>query len=336
MIRVAAATLAACAAIASAQAPLNSLPNPYATTENWGQLPAGRTWGSTSAVEIDKDGRSIWVAERCGQNSCAGQSVPAVLKFDKDGKLLTSFGAGMFVFPHGIYVDKQGNVWVTDGQGRDGKGHQIFKFSPEGKVLLTLGQAGKAGATQDTFNQPSDVIVAPDGSIFVADGHGPRSNARIVKFDASGKYIKEWGKQGKGPGEFDCPHGLAFNSKGELLVADRGNNRIQIFDQEGKYLREWKQFSRPSGVYVDKKDVLYVTDSESTDKPGYGNNPGWKRGIRIGSAKDGSVKFYIPDPTPGTAVTSAAEGVAADSKGVVYGAEVGSKSVRRYVRGAAK
>lgn len=322
----------ALAAVAAFGQPNNSSPNPYRTIDKWGMMPPGREWGSTSAVEIDKDGKSIWVAERCGQNTCVGSKVDPVLKFDENGKMLLSFGSEMFVFPHGIYVDKEGNVWVTDGQGRGPRGHQVFKFSPQGKVLMTLGKAGVAGTTQDTFNQPSDVIVAKNGDIFVADGHGPRSNARVVKFDKNGKYIKEWGKHGKGPGEFDTPHGLAFDSKGRLFVADRGNNRIQIFDQDGKYLDEWKQFARPSGVFIDAKDILYVTDSESTDKTGYGNNPGWKRGIRIGSAKDGKVTAYIPDPSPGTAITSISEGVAADKKGRVYGAEVGEKGIKQYVK----
>src|SRR5438105_3150629 len=116
-------------------------PNPYHAVDNWAKLGAGRTWGSTSAVEIDRGG-NIWVAERCGANSCAQSNLPSILKFDSSGKLLQSFGAGMLIFPHGIFIDKEGNVWVTDGQGMNGKGHQVFKFSPEGKVLMTLGKAG--------------------------------------------------------------------------------------------------------------------------------------------------------------------------------------------------
>jgi DNA-binding beta-propeller fold protein YncE len=154
----------------------------------------------------------------------------------------------------------------------------------------------------------------------------------VLKFTKNGKFIKQWGGHGSGPGQFEVPHALAFDSKGRLFVADRANNRIQIFDQDGNFLAEWKQFSRPSGIYIDSNDVMYVTDSESTDKDGYGHNPGWKRGIRVGSAKDGSVMAFIPDPSPGTAVTSAAEGVAADADGNVYGAEVGPKDVKKYVR----
>ena len=310
--------------------PANTQPNPYRTVEGWAKLPAGRTWGATSAVDVARDGRSIWIAERCGANTCAGSSLPAVLLFDESGRLTTSFGAGMFVFPHGVHVDRDGNVWVTDARGRDGKGHQVFKFSADGKVLLALGKAGVSGEGPDVFNQPSDVAVAANGDVFVADGHDENSNARIVKFSKDGKFIKAWGKHGKGAGEFEVPHGLAFDSRGRLFVADRGNNRIQIFDQEGKFLEEWKQFSRPSGIYIDKSDVIYVADSESNSK----TNPGWKRGIRVGRVKDGKVTAFIPDPEPDPekVVTSAAEGVAADARGNVYGAEVGSRAVKKYVK----
>src|SRR5581483_2771480 len=335
LIRLTVATVVILASVVQAQAP-NSQPNPYGAVDNWFQLPEGRMWGSTSAVEIDRDGKSIWVAERCGANSCAGKTDPPILKFDASGKLVKSFGDGMFIFPHGICVDKDGNVWVTDGQGRDGKGHQVFKFTPDGKVLMTLGKAGIAGDGPDTFNQPDDVAIAPNGDIFVSDGHSPgMGNARILKFTSDGKFVKQWGKHGSGPGEFEVPHALAFDSRGRLFVGDRANNRIQIFDQEGNSIDQWKQFSRPSGVYIDKNDIIYVTDSESTDKEGYGYNPGFRRGIRVGSAKDGTVTAFIPDPLAPDAngklpATSAAEGVAADAVGNVYGAEVGPKDVKKY------
>lgn len=309
--------------------PVNSLPNPYRTVENWAKLPEGRPWGSTAGVALDRNG-NIWVAERCGANTCAGSNLAPILEFDPSGKLLTSFGAGMFVFPHGLTVDKDGNVWVTDGQGKDGKGQQIFKFSPKGKVLMTLGKAGVAGDGEDTFNMPSAVAIASNGDIFVADGHGGNSNARIVKFSKDGKFLMTWGKKGSAPGELNIPHALAFDSKERLFVADRGNNRIQIFDQEGKYIDQWKQFSRPSGIFISKDDVIYVADSESGSVAP--DHAAWKRGIRIGSAKDGSVAAFIPDPVENATGTSAAEGVAADAKGVIYGAEVGPKDVKRYVK----
>jgi DNA-binding beta-propeller fold protein YncE len=305
----------------------NSQPNPYRTIENWAKLPDGRTWGSTSAVDIDRDGHSVWVGERCGANSCTGKTDDSILHFDATGKLIKSFGSGMFLFPHGIAVDKDGNVWITDGQSANGKGFTVVKFSADGKVLMTVDYA---------FNQPNDVAIAPNGDIFVAEGHTPMmGSAQILKFSKEGKLITKWGKHGAGPGEFEVPHAIAFDSRGRLFVGDRANNRIQIFDQDGKFLDQWKQFSRPSGVYIDKNDILYVTDSESTDKEGYGYNPGWKRGIRIGSAKDGVVTAFIPDPlvpTGALPATSTSEGVAADVDGVIYGAEVGSKSLKRYVK----
>ena len=305
----------------------NSKPNPYRTIENWAKLPDGRIWGSTSAVDIDRDGRSVWVGERCGANSCAGKTDDSVLHFDASGKLIKSFGSGMFIFPHGIAVDKDGNVWITDGQSQNGKGFTVVKFSPDGKVLLKLDYA---------FNQPNDVAIAPNGDIFVAEGHTPgMATPQILKFNKDGKFLMKWGKRGSGPGELEVPHALAFDSRGRLFVGDRANNRVQIFDQDAKFLDQWKQFGRPSGVYIDKNDILYVTDSESTDKEGYGYNPGWKRGIRIGSAKDGVVTAFIPDPlvpTGALPATSTSEGVAADADGVVYGAEVGSRSLKRYVK----
>ena len=305
-------------------------PNPYRTIEGWAKLPEGRVWGATSGVDIDRDGRSIWVAERCGANSCANSTLDPILRFDPTGKLVKSFGAGIFAFPHGICVDRDGNVWVTDGQGS----HQVFKFSPDGKLLMVLGKKG-GGRDGDFFYQPNDVLVAPGGEIFVSEGHGG-DVSRIVKLSKDGTLIKSIGRKGTGRVEFDQPHGLAMDSQGRLFVADRSNNRIQILDQNGGFIAEWKQFSRPSGLYIDRHDVLYVADSESGDAEGkYGYNPGWKRGIRIGSARDGSVAAFIPDPKPnpnGAGSTSAAEGVAADVDGVVYGAEVGPRGIKRYVK----
>ncbi len=317
---------------AYAQSDPNSAPNPYRTVENWAKLPAGRTWGQVISADVARDGKSIWVVERCGGTSCAKSDLAPVLEFDSSGNLVKSFGAGMIVRPHGLFIDKSDNVWVTDGDAESGKGDQVFEFGPDGKVLLTLGKAGVAGDGPDTFNKPSDVLIAPNGDIFVADGHGPGSNARIVKFSPDGKFIKTWGKEGTAPGEFNNPHSLAMDSKGRLFVADRGNSRVQILDQDGNFLEEWRQFGRPSGVYIDKHDILYVADSESNQA----RNPGFRRGIRIGSVKDGKVTAFIPDPVlnPGQGLEptngTAAEGVAADDAGNVYGAEVGPRNFKRY------
>ena len=317
--------------------PINSAPNPYRTVEGWAKLPAGRSWGSLSAVEIDPDGTSIWVAERCGQNSCAGSTLDPVMKFDSTGALVRSFGAGVLYSPHGIFVDRRGNVWVTDcactgpRAADTTRGHQVFKFSPNGTLLLTLGTRG--GARQPGyFYQPNDVLVAPNGDIYVAEGHSDaaNANARILKFDSTGKFLRDWGHRGSGIGEMLQPHALAMDSRGRLFVGDRSNNRILILDQDFNQLAAWYHFSRPSGIYIDANDMMYVADSESGSvEPAHKD---WLRGIRIGSARDGKVIAFIPDPAQNPPSTSSAEGVAVDARGNIYGAEVGQRALKRYVR----
>ncbi|MGD8818064.1 MAG: peptidyl-alpha-hydroxyglycine alpha-amidating lyase family protein [Acidobacteriota bacterium] len=318
----------------------NDAPNPYVAVDGkWGALPDGRTWGSTSAIFPAQDGSGdIWVAERCGANSCADSpDVDPILRFTADGELVRSFGAGMILWPHGMFVDGDDNVWVTDAVGisaRGGgpldKGHTVLEFSPQGELLLTVGTPGVAGDGPDTFRQPSDVLVAPDGSIFVADGHGAGGNNRIVKLAADGTFLMQWGETGGDDGEFRDPHALAMDSNGRLYVGDRANSRTQIFTQDGEYIDTWTQFGRPSGLFITPDDMLYSTDSESNA----GRNPGWKRGIRIGSVTDGFVIAFIPDPEPDqdSSATSAGEGVAVDASGAVYSAEVGPMQVKKYVR----
>jgi len=329
----AAAMLATSAMLGASETPsepTNSQPNPYKTVKGWYQLPAGRTMGSSSAVDVDSKGH-IWIADRCEKNSCDGSNLDPIFEFDASGKLLKSFGGGMFIFPHGICIDKDDNIWITDGQGKAGIGHQAIKFSPDGKVLMRLGKAGVAGSGEGEFIAPNDVAIAPNGDIFVSEGHGGKqTNNRIQKFDKNGKFLMMWGKSGTGPGEFDQPHSLFFDAQGRLLVADRNNNRVQFFDQKGKFIQEWAQFSRPSGLFIDKHQMLYVADSESESVSK--NHDGWKRGIRIGSLKDGVVTALIPDPDEHAKGTSAAEGVAVDAQGNVYGAEVGPKDVKKYVK----
>ena len=319
------------AGLANAQ---NSAPNPYETIEGWAELPDGRVWGATSAIYPANDGKHIWVAERCGTNLCVGSDVDPVLLYDQEGNVVKSFGAGMITWPHGMFVDVDDNVWIADAVGYapvpEGIGHTIMKFSPDGELLMRLGKEGVAGDGTDVFNKPSDMLVAPDGSIFVVDGHDAGGNNRVMKFDKDGKYLMQWGSTGKEDGEFRDPHALAMDSQGRLFVGDRGNSRLQIFTQDGEHIATWTQFGRPSGLFIDRNDILYSADSESNAR----RNAGWKRGIRIGSAKDGFVTAFIPDPEPDqdNSGTSAAEGVAVDAAGNIYGAEVGPRAVKKYVR----
>jgi sugar lactone lactonase YvrE len=305
------------------KATLSALPNGYHLFGETDRLPEGRKWGAPSKVFIDPDGKSLWVAERCGADAfgCLGSRLAPVLKFDASGKLVKSFGEGLFVFPHGLFVDNAGNVWVTDGNAKDGKGSQLRKFSPDGKLLLTLGKAGMADSSDsNAFNQPSDVVTAPNGDIFVADGHAPVPTPRILKYSKDGTFIKTWGKFGKENGELQDPHCIAMDSRGRVIVCDRRNERIQIFDQDGNYLDQWKQFGRPYGIYIAKDDTMYVANQEA--------------GVIIASAKDGSLKGFVPNypPPPPGQRDRGAESVTVDATGNLYTGEIGNFKLKKWVR----
>lgn len=310
------------------------LPNPYKADAAFLKLPAGRTMGSTSSVAVDSRGH-IWVVDRCGANNCAGSDLAPVMEFDAKGRFVQAFGAGMFNFPHGLTIDSKDRLWVVDNRAQGGKGAQVFAFDRTGKVLMTLGKAGVSGDGTDVFNEPNAVAVARDGTIFVADGHSAGKGAhRIMKFAADGRFLKQWGSRGSGPDQLEVPHALALDAAGRLYVGDRWNNRVQVFDTDGKLLASWDQFGRPSGVYVDARGALYVSDSESREPEGYGHHPGWRRGVRIGDARTGEVRAFIPDlePNPDKLATSGAEGLAVGADGALYGAQVNEKAVVRYTR----
>jgi sugar lactone lactonase YvrE len=353
--------------LAAAQNP----PNPYREVPNFARLPEEKLWGHVFGVGIDSHNH-VWVLDRCGGSSCVGSSAPALHEFDAAGKHLKSIGEGLFVFPHSLMVDKDDNLWVADCGVKDGRGNQVFKVSPQGKVLLTLGKKGVLGGSIDNFVGPTDVTIAPNGDIFVADGHAALALGggefygfakeksdipamRILRFSKDGKFIKAWGKEGRGPGEFDVPHGIAIDSTGRIFVADRGNNRVQIFDQDGKYIAEWKQFGKPCGIFIDAKDTLYVADSDSNGglfdskysvdnpcatclirAPRYTDvglpNPQFTQGVRIGSAKDGIVKAYIPPQRGPDGPTVLTERVSADAMGNVYMAEGRTMNIRKYAK----
>ena len=245
--------------------------------------------GAVGGIDVDPDGEHIWAVIRCDAteperfgNECLDSDLDPVLKFDPDGNVVESLGSGMFIWPHGIDVDPDGNVWVTDAVSaartpEGTRGHQVIKFNPEGEVLMRLGTPGVPGSGPNHFNAPSGVVVADNGDIFVADGHGADTNNRVVKFSSDGAFIKAWGRTGYAPGEFRTLHAIAIDARGRVFVGDRSNNRIQIFDHDGNFLAMWTQFGRPSGIFFDANDHIYVADSESDDV----QNPGWEMGIRI-------------------------------------------------------
>jgi len=313
--------------------------NPYRAVHGWERLPEGRKLGVASGIFPDHDGRHMWILDRCGANNCAGSDLDPILKLDMDGNLVDSFGAGYLAWPHGFYVDREGNVWVTEGAPagdrrgdagfKMGMGHQVFKFNPEGDVVMTLGTAGVPGEGSNYFNGPSGVAVAPNGDIWIVDGHRGGNN-RLVRFSKDGKFIRALGggvgSESAEPGRFNDPHDIAIDAQGRIFVADRGNNRTQIFDQDGNFIAQWTQFGRPSGIFIDANDIIYVGDGMSNAQW----NPGWERGIRIGDAKTGWVTSFIPDPEMDAG--SGVEFLAVDGQGNIYAGEVGRQRLVKYVR----
>lgn len=353
------------------EAAQSGLPNPYRPVKGladgggpsipggeWARLPGGREMGPPASVHVDVDGESIWAIIRCDETSpvplarggrfgadclTSGnqlKDIDTVFKFNARGEVVRSFGRAMFIWPHGLHVDRDGNVWVTDAASAEAvamaaragvrAGHHVVKFSPEGKVLMRLGEPGVAGSDQYHFRSPSAVVVGANGDIFVADGHEANGNNRVMKYSSDGRFIKSWGKTGYGPGEFRTLHGLAIDMRGRLFVADRSNNRLQLFDQEGTFLAIWTQFGCPSGIAFDTQDQIYVADSESD----LANNPGWEQGIRIGDARTGWVTAFILDQggNPNTPTGSGPEFVAVDRHGNVFGGEPRPRVLRKYVK----
>jgi sugar lactone lactonase YvrE len=326
---------AAAAATASAQSSYpctqtnDNLPNPYRQVENWASPP--RPWSPVNAVAVDPN-NDLWAVDRCETDDC----VP-VIELGPDGKTLRNFGAGLFVEPHQAAIDKDGNLWVADATPKGQKGMQVTKLSPDGRVLLKLGKPGQgAGETGlDIFDSPTGVAVASNGDIYISEGHGEAkpNNSRIMVFTKDGKFIKTFGTRGTGDGQLRSPHALAFDSRDHLYVADRGNSRVVVFDKDGTFLAAWKQFGRPSGLAVDKNDMLYVIDSQSSDNQGAANyNPGCRRGIRIGSVKDGTVMYFIPPPVPPDPKMQPPIGIVVDGNGVIYAASDDQMDIKKYVK----
>jgi DNA-binding beta-propeller fold protein YncE len=331
-----------------------ALPNPYRLDPDWPALPAtmkgpgGRKWGEVIRVHVAPGG-NIWVFHRCfndqpnGDATCLnrGDANPPILEFSPAGRLLRSFGAGLFAEPHGFTVDREGNIWTTDTDDDPTTakiGQTILKISPAGRVLMTIGTPGVTGTGPDTLDQPTGVAIAPNGDIFIADGHsGNKSGSgRILKYAPDGRFIRTWGRRGTEPGNFRDPHDLYVGgSKGHVYVADRQNNRIQVFDQDGTFVVEWRQFGQPSSVFVDTRDNLYVgstyQDPAQRETPAGPNH----RAIVVGHAVTGELRYLIPDPGDLSKMTdtgTSASGIAVDDAGNIYAADVGFNNLRKYLK----
>lgn len=351
LARAAALGLAAALALGSGAHAQNGS-TAYRLAETWAKLPNGRAMAAVGKLVTAPDGKSIWAVVRCAAPDepalhapakrpslfgyeCLKSDLDPIIQFDLDGNVISSFGAGLFIWPHGIGVDPEGNIWVTDAvapaniPAGDKRGHQVIKFSPDGKLLLRIGTPGVGGGGRDHLTSPSDLAFTKDGDVLIADGHYPQGNNRIVRFTAKGAYVGEWGKTGYGPGEFRSIHAIAVDDAGRIYVGDRGNNRIQIFKADGTYVTSWLQFGRPSGIFI-AGDKIYVADSESDNV----ENPGFELGIRIGEISTGWVHDFIPYPwaDPRNGQGTGAEFVTVDRAGNIYGGEPVPRNIQKYVR----
>jgi sugar lactone lactonase YvrE len=233
----------------------------------------------------------------------------------------------MFEFPHGLYVDADGNVWTTDT-----KTNQVLKFSSDGKLLMAIGKKEVAGSPPGLLSEPTGVVTNRRGDIFVIEGHSENVGNRVDRYTKDGRFISSFGEYGSGPGMLNAPHVIAIDSRGRLFVGDRSNNRIEIFTQDGKFVAEWKQFGRPSGMFISRDDTLYVSDSESNTTALHSINPGMKKGIRIGSARDGKVVDFIEEIEVSSLDPSGPELLAVDASGTIYGGNTRRRMIETYAK----
>jgi len=298
---------------------------------DWPKLPEAHVLGLCAGVGVDAQNR-VFVFHRSGRkwsNPFPTEPIeaPTVSVIDgTSGKLLSSWGANMFIMPHGLTVDHESNLWLTD-VGL----HQIFKFTPEGRLLLTLGERGKPGNDHSHFNLPTDVAVLRDGSFYVGDGY---KNTRVMKFTTDGKFEFEWGTKGKGNGQFNLPHGIAIDAQGRVIVCDRENERLQVFDAKGGFLHEWKgpQIGKPYGVEISINGHIFIIDGGSPSlKPA-------ERGKAVELDSHGQVldTFGSFGKEPGQ--FQLGHDIAIDPDGAVYVAEGTGARVQKFVRrsGSAK
>ena len=305
-----------CTAFAEAQ---------YEVVPEWPVLPEGRVLGVCAGVGVDSH-NNVFVFHRNNRVWTATFpeepiAEPTVTVLDgRTGKVLTEWGAGEFIMPHGLTLDREDNVWLTD-VGRQ----QIFKFTHDAHLLLTLGERGQAGSDQLHFNLPTDVAVLPDGSFYVSDGY---KNTRVVKFDATGHYEFEWGGRGAQPGKFNLPHGVAVDSRGRVFVCDRSNSRLQSFDPRGKFLAEWKgpEIGRPYGVAVAANDHVFLIDGgdQVPDEPDHA------KVVEIDA--DGNVAGSFGSPGKGAGQFRLGHDIAVAPDGAVYVAEAKGQRVQKFVR----
>jgi hypothetical protein len=254
-----------------------------------------------------------------------------VQAYTPEGALLRAWGQGLSRSPHRIRIDTAGNVWLADNGL-----HVVRKFTPEGELLLTLGEPGVPGCDEKLLNGPTDMDFTASGDVFVSDGYG---NARVVHFDKEGRFVKSWGRMGVEPGEFNLPHTLGVDSTGRIYVGCRNNVRIQVFDQEGRLLDEWRNLVTPWGMVITRDDEIWVVGSSpmrwEQGQEQLGGPPKDQVFMKFNTAGKLLQLWTVPkcsddDPRPGAC--NMVHGVAVDSKGNLYVGDINGRRVQKFVR----
>lgn len=316
-----------CLAILLTAGPLLAVEPHHELVPGWPALPEDYVLGLCAGVAVDSQNRVFVFHRRERQwttpfpkDPIASSTVSII--DGQSGKLLGAWGAGQFIMPHGLTIDREDRVWLTD-VGL----HQIFKFTPEGKILMTIGEPRKPGGDSTHFNLPTDIAVLPDGSFYVSDGY---KNTRVAKFTADGRFEFEWGGKGDAPGQFNLPHGIAVDARGRVFVCDRTNSRLQVFDPQGKFLAQWKgpHIGRPYGVDIGPEGHIYIVDGgDPSSEPA-------ERGKVVELDADGRVVDSFGAPGKGPGQFQMGHDIAVAPDGAVYVAEGAGKRVQKFVRKA--